>query len=105
VAADIRTYIDLVCDAEGCTNELSDYSGYPDVETAREMAPEYEWRRTPDGRDLCSVHSGILCTTCEGEGQVEDESACGDAEHCAPMKTCPDCAGTGSRLMAVSEEG
>lgn len=31
------------------------------------------------------------CKTCEDTGLVEDESACGDPDHCAPMEYCPDC--------------
>ncbi len=31
------------------------------------------------------------CTTCDGAGRIDDPSACGDPDHCAPTVPCPTC--------------
>lgn len=63
MTAQTRTYIDLVCDYDGCDNELSEFSeqGYPDEHDAREAAVDYDWQITEHG-DFCPDHpiSAIL---------------------------------------------
>lgn len=57
MSAVTRTYVDLICDHDGCGNELTAYSdsGYPDERDAREDADGYDWQHEGD-RDLCPEH-------------------------------------------------
>lgn len=31
-----------------------------------------------------------VCLLCEGSGWVEDETVCGDPDHCSPWRMCPN---------------
>lgn len=37
----------------------------------------------------------IDCPACDGEGYREDETACGDPDHCSPWLACGACSGWG----------
>lgn len=32
-----------------------------------------------------------VCLRCDGYRYVDDPTACGDPDHCAPLTPCPDC--------------
>lgn len=35
--------------------------------------------------------ANCVCERCDGMCWLDDETACGDPDHCSPMYACPDC--------------
>lgn len=45
------------------------------------------------------------CKECDGDGYVDDETACGDPDHCSPWRACPRCHGRGQHWILLDREG